>query len=186
MKVAATMLLVLFASACSSERPGPVTVADLAEEEGPAQESWNVEYYVGEDGSARAIVRAARMARFEDPDSAWVVMEGTEDRPVTARVFGADGTGSDVSSSSIRYFEESRLYELTGNVSVATSSGRTLRAETLVWDEPNARIRSDGFVQIESADEYLQGYGLDADEMLESFTIRRATGRKYVEEADDE
>jgi LPS export ABC transporter protein LptC len=177
----ALALAILFAG-CSYERSSPVSVAQLAEEEGPDQESWNVEYYLSEEGETRAILVAARMMRFESEDSVYVMMEGSAESPVTVQVFGPTGERSDVSAQHIRFFEERRVYELTGAVSLQTSTGRTLLTENLIWFESDEKVTAEGFVQIDSETESLQGYGLEADEMLDSFTLHRVTGRKYIEE----
>ena len=176
------LLLGLLLPACSYERSSPVSVADLAEEEGPDQESWNVEYYLSEEGQTRAVLTAAHMSRYDSDDSVYVVMDGTPETPVAVQVFGAAGERSNVTAQNIRFFEERRTYELTGAVVLRTSTGRTLLTERMIWLEPEEKILADGFVQIDSETESLQGYGLDADEMLEKFTLHRVTGRKYVED----
>ncbi len=171
-------------SGCTVADRAPVSIADLTDAEGPDQESWDVEYYVGEGGAARAVLRADHMARYESADSVYYVMDGTADTPVSAEVFGQDDAKSDVQAEHITFFEKARVYDLVGSVYVVTSTGRELRTEHLVWSEASGRIRAEGYVQIDSETEALRGYGLDADEMLDSFTLRQVTGRKYIE--DDE
>ena len=173
---------ILFLGACSSDRPAPVSVEDLNREQQPDQESWDVEYYFGEDGSPRAMLTAAHMARYESPDSVLVVLSGTSAGPVAIEVFGANEDRTEVLAREIRFLEESRVYELAGGVELVTSTGRTLKTERLTWDEPAGRLRAEGFVRIQSESEDLRGYGLDADEMLYSFTLHRVTGRYYIED----
>lgn len=185
-KIPVALLGLLALSACSTDRPTPVSVSDLSEDR-PDQESWNVEYYLGEDGVPRAILRAPHMARYEAKDSVLVVLSGSAETPVRVDVRGADGQTSDVSATEIRYYEDTRLYNLTGDVVLTASNGRTLEGEQIVWDEPGHRLRSDGFVSIVVDERTLQGYGLDADELLDDFTLHRVTGRFYVEDdVDDE
>ncbi len=182
-------MLALFVSlsACSSERATPVSVGQIAAEEGPDQESWNVDYYLGEAGQPRAQLRAAHMARYETSDSVYVVLDGREadggnDGVVEVEVFGADGDQSHVAAREIRIDEEARTYVLAGDVVVVSSSGRKLQTERLTWFEREAQIRAPGFVRITSETENLQGYGLDADEMLERYTLGKVTGRVYLED----
>lgn len=190
--------LVLTVGACTSERASPVSVEQIAAEEGPDQESWNVVYYLGEAGAPRAKMRASHMARYETSDSVYVVLDGaSESDPesdpardpesdlgdlVEVEVFGSDGEQSRVTAREIRIDEESQTYVLTGDVEVVTSSGRKLQTERLTWFEQDAQIRAPGFVRITSETENLQGYGLDADEMLERYTLSKVTGRVYLED----
>jgi LPS export ABC transporter protein LptC len=167
---------------CTADRSTPVSVADLSGEEEPDQQSWNVEYYLGEGGTQRAILRAPHLARYEQGDSVLVVLRGSAEAPVQVEVYGADDERSDVSAAEIRYYEDRRIYHLSGQVVLTASTGRTLESDQLVWDEPGHRLRSDGFVSILSDERTLQGYGLDADEVLDNFTLHRVTGRFYVED----
>lgn len=173
--------LLVFCGGCAVADRQPVSIADLTDAEGPDQESWDVEYYVGQGGDARAVLRAQHMARYEAADSVYYVMNGGAAAPVQADVFGRDDAQSSVSADKITFYEDARVYDLVGNVVVMTNSGRELRTEHLVWSEATGRIHADGYVQIDSEDEELRGYGLDADEMLDSFTLRQVTGRKYIE-----
>jgi LPS export ABC transporter protein LptC len=167
---------------CTADRSTPVSVEDLSGEEQPDQQSWNVEYYLGEAGTGRAILRAPHLSRYEQGDSVLVVLDGTAEEPVRVEVYGVDGERSDVSAMEIRFYEDRRIYHLSGQVVLTASTGRTLEGDQLVWDEPGHRLRSDGFVSIVSEERTLQGYGLDADEVLDNFTLHRVTGRFYVED----
>lgn len=134
----------------------------------------------------RALVRAAYLARFERADSTFARFgpAAPEDTTrVTVRVFDDDGVlTSTVRSDRLLYFDEERRFIAEGRVVVRTESGKTLRSEELTWDEAGRSLQTDGFVQITTPDEDLQGYRLVSDEDMETYTLARITGQVKVEE----
>lgn len=86
-------------------------------------------------------------------------------------------------SDRLTYLDEERRFLAEGRVVVQTASGKILRSEELTWDEAASRLRTDGFVRITTPEEQLQGYRLDADEDLDTYTLARITGQVLVEDA---
>ena len=61
-------------------------------------------------------------------------------------------------------------------VEVITVKNETLNTEELVWNNKTRRITSDKFVKIQTADEIIYGDGLDANEDLTNYKIKKIRG----------
>jgi len=161
--------------------PPEVVLEDL-----PDQETWDATLALSMDGRRRALVHAPYLARFEHRDSTFARFgpaDGRDTTRVHVEVFDEAGAPSaTVDSDRLTYFDAERRFVAEGDVVVRTETGKTLRAEVLTWDEAARRLRTDGFVRITSPDEQIQGYRLDADENLDTYSLARITGQVRVEE----
>ena len=161
--------------------PPHVVLEDL-----PDQETWDVTLALSMEGQRRALVRAPYLARYEHRDSTFARFGPADDRDsarVHVEVFDEGGAPSaTVEADRLTYFDAERRFVAEGDVVVQTESGKTLRSEALTWDEAARRLRTDGFVRITSPDEQIQGYRLDADENLDTYSLARITGQVRVED----
>ena len=178
------LLAVGLLAGCS--RRGDVIPSDVASEDLPDQETWDVALSLSMEGRPRALVRAPYLARFERADSTFARF-GPAAPGDTARVGVQvyDDAGlptATVESDRLVYFDEERRFVAEGRVVVRTETGKTLRSEALTWDEADHSLRTDGFVQIVTPEERLQGYRLVADEDLETYSLARITGQVTVRE----
>ncbi|MDA0682880.1 MAG: LPS export ABC transporter periplasmic protein LptC [Bacteroidetes bacterium] len=180
-----TLLILLpLALACRMHDSG-VTVQTLKEENAPASESWNTSMQIMEDGKQRLTMNAEYMARWETPDSTWMILSGADEQigRVTVIIFDADGdTSAVVTSQQITYQERARRFEARGDVQVLSGSDRSVQSEHLSWSELTARVSTPGFATITTPTEQLSGYGLDADENLADFSLARVSGTVLVED----
>lgn len=160
--------------------PPGVELEDL-----PDQETWDVALSLSVDGRPRAVVSAPYLARYERADSTFArfgpASPGDSAR-VAVRVYDDGRPTATVEANRLLYFDEERRFVAEGRVVVETETGKTLRSEALTWDEADRSLRTDGFVQITTSTERLQGYRLVADEGLETYTLARITGQVTVEE----
>lgn len=178
-----TAALLLLAG-CS--RRGDAIPSDVVLEDLPDQETWDVALALSMEGERRALVRAPYLARFEHEDSTFARFGPAEPRDTTrvhVEVFDEAGAPSaTVEADRLTYFDAERRFLAEGRVVVRSEAGKTLRSEELTWDEAARRLRTDGFVQITAPDEQIQGYRLDADEDLDTYSLARITGQVQVEE----
>ncbi len=160
--------------------------ADALLDEAPAQETWGVALALSVGDRPRALVRAPYLARFERGDSTFARFgpASPEDTTrVVAQVFDADGApNATLVSDRLLYLDAERRFVAEGRVVVETETGKTLRSEELTWDEGEGSLRTDGFVQITTPDEQIQGYRLVSDEGLDNYTLARITGQVTVED----
>jgi len=157
-----------------------VTVQTLIESEGPTSESWDPIMYISENGLPRLKMMAAYMARYETPDSTYMVLSTLDESSGQVRVdiFDVEGDSSaTVYSNLITYFERDRRFVAEGNVVVRARDDRWLYAEHLAWSEKVARIQTPGFSTIHTPKQTLSGFGLDADENLNDFSMTKVSGK---------
>ncbi len=178
------LLAVLLLAGCT--RRGDMIPSDVVLEDLPDQETWDVSLSLAMDGQPRALVRAPYLARYERADSTFArfgpAAPGDSTR-VKVQVYDAAGRPTaTVESNRLIYFDAERRFVAEGRAVVRTETGKTLRTEALTWDEAGRSLRTDGFVQIVTPEERLQGYRLVADENLETYSLARITGQVTVEE----
>ncbi len=166
---------------------------DTVRAEGEAdQESWGAHFYVTEvpSGSDQSRLRlemiADYMARYERPDSTYMLLRGhpdSLDRRVTVLLYDAAGDSSaTLTSERVLYFDQEDRFEARGNVVVVTQEGKRLESEHLIWNEADHKVRTPGFVRIIQPNERVQGYGLVADENLETYQLERVTAQVTLED----
>lgn len=194
------MLVLLLTSGCEY-RAGSGTEQALRQEQEeatrPDQVSEDVQFFIYENDRPRALVLAGRMERYAGEDSTYTLLQGSSAGPpgstadssgrrrVTVRIFGGsrDSVTATIRANRLVYHDEKRRFDARGRVIVTTAAGKRLESEHLAWHEDERRISTPGFVHITTPDDRIQGYGLRADENLETYHLRRVTGQVTVEEA---
>jgi len=163
---------------CEMHESG-VTVQTLRDDEAPTSESWSPEMHISENGLRRLHMVAGYMARYETPDSTYLVLTATneESERVHVYIFDVEGDSSaTVISDRITYYERGRRFVAEGDVVVEAREDRWLFSEHMTWSETTSRVRTPGFATIRTPSETLSGYGLDADEDLNNFSLARVSG----------
>jgi len=156
-----------------------VTVDTLIADAGPTTESWDPVMHISENGLPRLVLRAGYMARYETPDSTYLVLSAVEDGKDRVRVdiFDTEGDSSaTVFSNRILYFERARRFVARGNVIVNAKDDRHLFAEHLDWSQKTARVSTPGYVTLKTPTQVLNGFEFDADEQLYDFRMKRVSG----------
>ena len=178
-------LVPIWALSCSSQTGVPSS--QVVEAQRPAlEESWDIILNISEDGLPRIRISSWHMERYDDPDSLFTLLERNPDNlddRVDATFF--DSLGSEngtLTAESVRFDEDGDRLIATGDVHVRVASGRLLQAEQLKWDQAQRRIEVPGFVNLETEDETIRGFGLESDESLDNYVIRRITGTVAVPE----
>lgn len=179
------LCLVLGASSCTYHTDIPTSQVEQAQR--PAlQESWEVVLRISDAGTQRIQLEAWHMERYDDPDSLFTLLDSNPDVPddrVRATFYDSAGVSSGtLTAESVRFDEDGEQLNASGDVRVRSSSGRLLEAELVRWDQAARRITAPGFVYLETEDEKIRGFGLDADEDLSSYAIRRITGTVVIRE----
>lgn len=167
------------------------TVAEMQEVAGPTRESWDVTYRIDDNGVPRVHVDSGYLAEVEvNEDSLYILLQADPTDPDTAltppsgeaqtvaTLFDARGDSSAVLVADQLFVHDAyRRIDARGAVVVTTTSGKRLEAEYLLWYENDERIWVPDFFRLTTPTEQIQGYALDADEALETYTMRRVTGR---------
>lgn len=119
------------------------------------------------DGVKSTVVRADYIAKYEKKDYALAKVlnidfydkEGRHTSNLTAR------------EGKIR--ERKQQLEVEGDVIVLTDQGVKLETQTLKWDPQKNKIVTDDFVKITRQKDVITGYGLETDQELKNFKIKR-------------
>lgn len=69
--------------------------------------------------------------------------------------------------------ERKQKFEALGNVVVTTDEGIKLKTQSLRWDPEGAKIVTEDFVTITKGKDVITGYGLEADQELKHFVIKK-------------
>jgi len=178
------LMTCIILTGCEMHESG-VTVQTLKDDDAPVAESWGTTMMITEDGKNRLHMNADYMARYETPDSTWMVLTGADEAKdrVHVVIFDAEGdTSAVVTSQRIVWHERGRRFVATGDVHADAGEERNLRSEHLAWAERTGRVATPGFATIQTPTETLSGYGLDADENLTDFTLARVTGTVLIDD----
>ncbi len=190
--IAWVLALTALAAGCQRRADESISM-DTVRAEGQAdQESWGAHFYISQvptdsdESLPRLEMMADYLAEYEREDSTYMRLRGhpdSLDRPVKVYLFDAAGDSSaTLTANEVLYFEKEDRFEARGNVVVVTQDGKRLEGEHLVWNEDERKVRTPGFVRIIRPNERVQGYGLVADEDLETYQLERVTAQVTLED----
>jgi LPS export ABC transporter protein LptC len=162
--VAKILVLVLLAGFnCSKDESNAPALA----EDVPDQVMENSTIIFSEEGVKSATIFAQYVAVYEKLDL-------KKAKKLHVDFYAQDGSQTSVllaDSGVIR--EGKQKVEALGNVVVTTQQGVRLATESLRWDPQTARIVTDDFVTITKGQDVITGYGLEADQELKHFVIKK-------------
>ncbi|HYE94573.1 MAG TPA: LPS export ABC transporter periplasmic protein LptC [Rubricoccaceae bacterium] len=178
------LLVGLLAAGCTelSAPPTPEELANL-----PDQESWGAVLRISEEGRLRVELAAPYAARYDRPDSAFVVLRsdptGGDTGAVRVTLFDASGRPSvRVRADRLVYHDRDRRFSAEGRVVVNAPGGRRLESGQVLWDEASHRFRTPGAFRYTAPAERIQGQRLVASEDLARYSFARASGQLEVQE----
>ncbi len=132
-----------------------------------------------ENSLPRLTLAADYMARYETPDSTYMVLSRMDSSSRRVEVQIHDDTGgqrAQVRANQVIYVETRRRFHATGGVVATTDEGRQVESEHLSWSEASGRVSTPGFATITTPTQTMSGWGLDADEALTDMRLSRVSG----------
>ena len=169
------LLLILLSFACE-EKLQPTVNSTGAGHNIPSQESWNAKIVFSDSGKISAILHAGHIAVYED--RRYTILDSN----VTVDFYDEHEQHSSVLTARRgRVDDVTHDFEVYENVVVISDSGGTLKTEELFWDNARQLIHTDKFVDIKSPKERMQGVGLESDQNLKHYTIKRVTGQAITD-----
>lgn len=164
--------------------------AEGPDEAAPRQISYDARFVMNQGDQPRAAIAAGQMEQYSRGDSTFSLLVPAPDTMrvqtpprVTAWLFDAEGDSSaTLTADSLIYYDARGRFEAFGDVVVITQSAKRLRSEYLTWDEVDRKIRTNRFVRITTPSERVEGYGLVADENLDTYQIGRFTAQVTIED----
>ncbi|MFQ5571905.1 MAG: LPS export ABC transporter periplasmic protein LptC [Rhodothermales bacterium] len=183
--------VLLTVGGCTRHTNTSTMIENARAEDEPERAGWGVHFVVsevpeqGEESRRRLELMADVMVEYQDEDSTYMLLYSHPDslqRRVTAYLYDALGDSSaTLTADRVFYYERERRFEARNNVIVLTQDGKRLESEHLIWVEEERQVRTPGFVRVVTPTEQLQGYGLIADENLETYQISRPTIQATLE-----
>ena len=181
------LVLLLLMSACEKMSTEPA-IAEMQREGEPMKESWGVHTYVTQtpvdesESRRRLELIADYVAWYETEREKYQLLKSVTS-PVVVHLYDANGDSSaTVMAREMRYYDAENRLEASGDVKVFARDDTQLATDALQWREQDHTIRTDRFVRITTPTEDVQGYGLIADEGLETYQLGRFTARVVIEE----
>lgn len=162
-----------------------VTVDSALAQDGPDQESWSPDLRVSEQGIPRLHMQADHMARYESPDSTWMVLTAAPDsvgRVEVTLYTDAGEPSAVVFADEVTWYESEKRFTARGDVQVQTTEDKQLWSEHLDWSEVTQRVSTPGFATIRTPTQTIRGWGLDADENLDDLHMSRVSGTVIPED----
>lgn len=171
---------------CERRSAAP-TEATAPDEAAPQHVSWDAYFVMNEGERQRAALAADRMEQYSRGDSTFALLRSDPDstgpQRATAWLFDAEGDSSaTLTADSLIYYDQERRFEAFGGVVVVTQEDKRLESEFLTWEEDERKIRTNRFVHITTPAERVAGYGLVADEDLDTYQIGRFTAQVTIED----
>lgn len=168
----AFLAVILTAMSCTtSDFKEPV------EYKGPLKEAENVELFYSEDNTVKVKMEAELLYEFENGDREFpkgVYMEFYNE-------FGA--LNSTLRANHAFYFKNDEQWRGRGKVEVKNvEKNEQLNTEELFWKPKTKKIFTDKFVTIRQQGDVIYGEGLDANQDLSDYLIKKPAGEFEVKE----
>jgi LPS export ABC transporter protein LptC len=166
-----TVWILILISACGKEESKAPAISGNV----PDQVMENSTITFSEEGIRSAVIWAKYVEVYEKLDL-------KKAKQVRADFYDKEGNHTSflVADSGVIQ-ERKRKFEALGNVVVTTDEGIKLQTQTLRWDPEKAKIVTDDFVTITRGKDVITGYGLEADQELKHFVIRKQVKGKIEE-----
>ena len=132
----------------------------------------NIELFYSEYGSVKVRVTAPTVTRFMTDNPYTEFNDGLK---VDFFNDSLRVTSNLTANYGIRYEKEMKTI-MRNDVQVVNENNEHLSTEELIWDEKNHRIYSEKFVKITTPDQVIYGEGMEADEMLTTYRIKKPQG----------
>ncbi len=147
----------------------------------PIRTGKNIELIYSEKGNIKIKVKAPKMEEFAGDDNFMEMSEGIE-------VLFYDSlqkiTTTLTSNYAINRIDQN-IMEAKNDVVVVNEKKERLNTEHLIWQQDSAKIYTDEFVKITTADEILMGEGLEANEDFSKYKILKIKGIINLKEEKD-
>jgi len=145
--------------------------------DGPLRIGENVELYYTEENLVKVKMIAAKVYEFENGDREFpngIYLEFYNE-------FGI--LGSTLRANEAHYFKKENQWRGRGKVEVKNiDKNEQLNTEELFWKPSEQKIFSDKFVTIRQQSDVIYGQGLEANQDMTDYTIKKPEGEFSVEE----
>ncbi|PTN08718.1 LPS export ABC transporter periplasmic protein LptC [Mangrovibacterium marinum] len=88
---------------------------------------------------------------------------------------------SRITANYARYLDKEDKWLAKNNVVAINEQGDSLKTEELIWEEKKGKIYTDQFVKIIRQDQVINGIGMESDQDLSNWEIKKPTGTLYLD-----
>lgn len=137
----------------------------------PTQIIENMSVQQSEKGLPRMRIKAPIMERYENKVNPYEIFP----KGINVKAYTIDGMlETEITADEAIHYTRGKneKWEAYGNVIVHNYiKGETMETDTLYWDRANKKIYSNCVVRLQSPDLFIQGYGMESDEMARNAVI---------------
>ena len=141
-------------------------------EEIPDQEGWDATLTTTRDGMTTSKITYVHMQNYSKKQLIRFL------QGVNIELYDSNGERtSTIHAEEAELDQRSKRIDMSGNVRVQAEDGLILRTEKLTWTELEAKILSDEFVTVVTAEnDTINGVGFESDKLLKSWVIKKPWG----------
>jgi len=175
-----TVALLLFSSCSRSNKQ--YTDAITNRDSVPGLITYDIETLISDSGVVRYRILADRWDVYDQlTPPKWAFEEG-----VYLEKFSDSLTiNATVRADTAYYYDQTKLWELYGDVHIENLEGEVFDTDTLFWNQDTERVWSDAYIRIEKANgTVVTGYGFTSNQQFTVYSIRRTKGIFPIEERD--
>ena len=146
----------------------------------PGLTTFNIETLISDSGVVRYRLLTDRWDVYDQlSPSKWAFEEG-----IYLEKFSDSLTiNATVRADTAYYYDQTKLWELYGDVHIENLEGEIFDTDTLFWNQDTERVWSDAFIRIEKANgTVITGYGFTSNQQFTDYRIRRTQGIFPIEE----
>lgn len=138
----------------------------------PTMTTTDVSTLISDSGYTRYHLKTPLWQIFEDADQPfWRFPNGLEVEQYDINM----QPESNVVCDSAIYYSQKKLWRLDGNVVMVNTQADSFLTQQLFWDQNRRIIYTDSFIHIVRTDRVIEGYGMESDQSMVYYTVKRPT-----------
>lgn len=166
-----TIAMIMLFVSCQQNKLDEIK-AISEKEKVPVISAENVKVLYSEEANIKVIIQSPVMNRYIEEKKYLEMPEGMD----VVFYDSLDNPKSTLTSNYAISYEDEHIMEAKNDVVVVNEKGEKLNTEHLVWDQNKRKIYSDEFVKITSPDRVIYGQGMESDEKMENWKIKKVSG----------
>jgi LPS export ABC transporter protein LptC len=152
-----------------------------AAEKLPGMEADSFEMLYSDSAVIRFKLIAPKLIRYDQEKEPFMEFpEGIEIEKYNAQM----KVVSRITANYARYLNKEDKWLAKNNVIAVNEQGDSLKTEELIWEEKKGKIYTDQFVKIIRQDQVINGIGMESDQDLSNWEIKKPTGTLYLDVAE--
>lgn len=166
-----TIAMIMLFTSCRQNKLEEVK-AISKKEKVPVISAENVKTLYSEEANIKVIVQSPVMNRYIEDKKYLEMPEGMD----VVFYDSLDNPKSTLTANYAISYEDEHKMEAKNDVVVVNEKGEKLNTEHLIWDQNKKMIYTDEFVKITSPDRIIYGHGMESDEKMENWKIKKVSG----------